>query len=433
MEASIIVINNQSETEDRALKGCGTAVSSFNTIMDLVEEEFFVSNILENVKIVAAEMEGSAAFALPQVIVVEPGAINGVVPFIAEQGWKTPLLVADNNTLEAAGASVELLCKEARIAFSKTLVQANAQGDVIADEASVVQVLLDIQRVKADSVIVVGSGTLHDVARYAAYTAGIPFLSVPTAPSVDGFTSNGSPLIIRGDKITIPAAGPVAIFADTDILRNAPSPMVAAGFGDMLGKYTSLFDWKYGRLTADEPYSPEVAALTEKALLACVSHAEDIGNHTELGIRVLTEALIESGLAILLFGQSHCASGAEHHLSHYWEMEYIRTGRRQLLHGAKVGVACAEISALYHELADTLDLVGNSEWEQVRQLIEKLPTPERIRELLQTVHGPITIAELGVDGDLLRRSLAEAHFIRMNRHTLLRARNEGTIARIATE
>lgn len=392
-----------------------------------------MSNILESVKVAAAEIVGGAAFALPQAIVVEAGALKGVVPFIKEQGWKTPLLVADDNTFVAAGERVELGCKEAGIVILKTLVQANAQGDVIADEASVIQVLLDIQRVKADSVIVIGSGTLHDVARYAAYTAGIPFLSVPTAPSVDGFTSNGSPLIIRGNKITIPAAGPVAIFADTDILRKAPAPMIAAGFGDMLGKYTSLFDWNYGRLTADEPYSPVVAALTEKALLACVNHAEDIGNHTELGIRVLTEALIESGLAILLFGQSHSASGAEHHLSHYWEMEYIRTGRRQLLHGAKVGVACAEISALYHELAKMLDLAGNPEWEQMRQEIEKLPTPERIRELLHTVHGPTTIEELGVNDDLLRRSLAEAHFIRMNRHTLLRARNEGAIAGVAAK
>lgn len=288
-----------------------------------------------------------------------------------------------------------------------------------------------IQRVKADAVIVVGSGTLHDVGRYAAYTAGIPFLSVPTAPSVDGFTSNGSPMIIRGNKITISAVGPVAIFADTDILRKAPTAMIAAGFGDMLGKYTSLFDWKHGRLMGGEPYSSVVAGITEKALMACVNHVKEIGNHSELGIRVLTEALIESGLAILLFGQSHSASGAEHHLSHYWEMEYIRTGRRQLLHGAKVGVACAQISALYHELANTLVIKDKPVWGQVCKKIAQLSTPERLRELLHTVHGPTSVEELGLNEDLLQRGLAEAHLIRMNRYTLLRVRNEGTIGRIA--
>ncbi|MBT2288144.1 sn-glycerol-1-phosphate dehydrogenase [Paenibacillus albidus] len=390
-----------------------------------------MTQLLENIKMAAAGMEGGAAFALPEIISIEPGALNGVVPFVKAKEWKAPLLVADEHTLAAAGAELEQKFKDAGmgIGINLSLVLPNAQGDVIADEASVVQVLLAVQQNKADAIIVAGSGTLHDVARYAAYTAGLPFVSVPTAPSVDGFTSNGSPLIIRGNKITIPAAGPVAIFADTEILRLAPAPMIAAGFGDMLGKFTSLFDWKYGRLTANEPYSPVVAQITERALQDCVDHAGEIGNHTEQGIRILTAALMESGLAILLFGQSHSASGAEHHLSHYWEMEYIRTGRRQLLHGAKVGVACAEISALYHELANSPELAGSTLGEQVRQEIRRIPAADELRALLRTVHGPSTLEELGVDADLLRRSLEEAHHIRMNRHTLLRARNEGTVGR----
>jgi hypothetical protein len=39
---------------------------------------------------------------------------------------------------------------------------------------------------------------------------------------------------------------PDAIFADLEILAKAPAVMVTAGFGDMLGKYTSLFDWSIG-------------------------------------------------------------------------------------------------------------------------------------------------------------------------------------------
>ncbi len=104
--------------------------------------------------------------------------------------------------------------------------------------------------------------------------------------------------------------------------------MVAAGFGDMLGKYTSLFDWKFGSLTAGEPYSQTAADITRNALQMCVDHAESIAKRDEDGIRLLISALIESGLAMLLFGQSHPASGAEHHLSHYWEMEYIRLGKK---------------------------------------------------------------------------------------------------------
>ncbi|MGV2686274.1 iron-containing alcohol dehydrogenase, partial [Clostridium perfringens] len=153
---------------------------------------------------------------------------------------------------------------------------------------------------------------------------------------------------IRGQKKTMPAIGPSAIFAEDDILMAAPPQLTAAGFGDMLGTPTSLFDWKFGSLVADEPYLQISADITRSALNQCVNGVEQIGKRTEEGVRILMGALVESGLAMLLFGQSHPASGSEHHLSHYWEMEFIRIGEKQLLHGAKVGAACVEISTLYH-------------------------------------------------------------------------------------
>ena len=78
----------------------------------------------------------------------------------------------------------------------------------------------------------------------------------------------------------------------------------------MLGKYTSPLDWKFSSTTAGEPYDEQVAAITEKALEACIQHVEAIGQRTEEGIRILMTALIESGIAMSLFGQSHpCLRG----------------------------------------------------------------------------------------------------------------------------
>lgn len=258
------------------------------------------------------------------------------------------------------------------------------------------------------------------------FSSWTPFISVPTAPSVDGFNSKGAPIIIRGEKKTIAAIGPDAIFADLELLANAPSAMIAAGFGDMLGKYTSLLDWSFGAAEGGEDYSEVVAKITIDALHKCILHVEQIASRDQEGIRILIEALIESGLAMLLFGQSHSASGSEHHLSHYWEMEYIRLGKRQLLHGAKVGVACAEISKLYHALAadEEEGLAFASLPDKVRSEIAALPTEQEIRSWLRQVGGPATTEELGVDEELLTRSLREAHQVRLNRYTLLRAYNE---------
>ncbi|WP_240941922.1 sn-glycerol-1-phosphate dehydrogenase [Paenibacillus sp. HB172176] len=361
---------------------------------------------------------------------IDKGVLSEVAPYLTDHSCHSTIIVADSRTYEAAGLRLEKELKAAGIRNATVLINPNSLGDVVADEASIVQLLLAIQESGAELVIAAGSGTLHDISRYAAYTAGIPFLSVPTAPSVDGFTSKGAPILIRGEKITIQAIGPEAIFADLDVLMKAPSALVAAGFGDMLGKFTSLFDWRFGVLTADEPFSKLAEDMTFEALMSCVNAAEEIGRRSEEGIRILTEALIASGIAMLLFGSSHPASGGEHHLSHYWEMDDIRCGRRQHLHGAKVGAACALISKLYHlageqspeqlRLSDTIC----AQWDSIRQAIQSIPRTEQLQEWLQVVGGAGTPDELGFEAEMVERSLKEAHLIRMSRHTLLRALNE---------
>ncbi|MBM6996203.1 sn-glycerol-1-phosphate dehydrogenase [Paenibacillus sp. DXFW5] len=373
---------------------------------------------------------------------VETGALQLAAHYVTKKNYRNVIVAVDQNTYEAVGKQLVMLLETEKergsgeVDVYTTMIQPDAEGDVIADEASLIELILDVQRWEANVIVACGGGTLHDICRYAAYTTGIPFVSVPTAPSVDGFNSKGAPILLRGEKKTIPAIGPKAIFADLDVLVQAPPELVAAGFGDMLGKYTSLFDWRFGSWTADEPYLELAAEITRKALDKCVASVDAIAARSEEGICLLMSSLIESGLAMLLFGQSHPASGAEHHLSHYWEMEYLRLGRRQLLHGAKVGVASMEIAGLYHRLvnegfgaqgihpAAAVPPQVTACWEQICQEIQLIPDPHQLGELLAAVGGPNTMEQLGVEPGLLERSLREAHRVRPGRHTLLRAYNE---------
>ncbi|XID91255.1 sn-glycerol-1-phosphate dehydrogenase [Paenibacillaceae bacterium WGS1546] len=358
-------------------------------------------------------------------VVIESGALREVAPYLKERGYRRIAIVTDERAREAAGASLEADVSAAGIGVRTTVVEPDRQGDVIADEASLIQLILDLRREEAEVVVAAGSGTLHDIARFSAYAVGIPFVSAPTAPSVDGFNSVGAPLILRGEKKTIGAIGPSAIFADLDVLARAPDAMIAAGFGDMLGKFTSLFDWKYGSLTAGEPFSREVYVRTDAALRLCVDNVEEIGARSAKGIEILMRALIESGFAMLQFGQSHPASGAEHHLSHYWEMELLRLGRKQVLHGAKVGIACAIVSDHYRGLLEREpSLFPETHRQALADAIRGIPDGDGIRKLLARVGGPTAPEELGIGSELAERSLREAHRIRPNRFTLLKAANE---------
>ncbi|MGG1519621.1 sn-glycerol-1-phosphate dehydrogenase [Paenibacillus oryzisoli] len=367
------------------------------------------------------------------VICIKAGALPSAAAYIAERPYRSVLLAADANTYAAAGERLCRLLTERRVSVHAAHIQPGRAGDVLADEAALIELLLDIQRMQPDLLVAVGGGTIHDIVRYCAFTTRIPFLSVPTAPSVDGFNSLGAPIITRGRKITVPAVGPEAMFADLDVLVQAPSPLIAAGFGDMLGKATSLFDWQFGALVAEEPYLQASADTTRQALATCISQVGSIARKDAEGIHTLMSALTQSGLAMLRFGQSHPASGSEHHLSHYWEMAYIQQGRKQLLHGAKVGVACAQISRLYHRLtaegAEHWSGMPNiaSRWNEIAQLIHSIPVEVQLQDLLREVGGPATTEELGIDPQLLTSSLLEGHLVRPARYTLLRAYNERSI------
>ncbi len=72
-------------------------------------------------------------------------------------------------------------------------------NQVIANEETLVELMLATSP-ETTLLIAAGSGTIHDIVRFVGHKMDIPFISVPTAASVDGFTSKGAPLILRGKK-----------------------------------------------------------------------------------------------------------------------------------------------------------------------------------------------------------------------------------------
>ena len=354
-------------------------------------------------------------------ILIESGCIVKLPEVVRELGGTRAFVMADNNTYPVAGEQTEQLLKDSGIPYhSRVFV---SEKPLVPNEYAVGSALAEME-MEDDIIIAVGSGSLNDTARMLSARTRLPYVIVATAPSMDGFASTVSPLILDGMKVTKPAVYPMAIVADTAIMKDAPMPMLTAGFGDIIGKYTALADWRLARDINGEYYCDEVVALVERAVEKCAENAAGLRVRDEEAVRAVTEALILSGIAIGLVGVSRPASGAEHHFSHYWEVDALSHGEEHPLHGNSVGVG-AVISASLYELAKPY-LPENF----------VLPDKAHIIACQASAEACADPKELGISKELFHRSVLHAMEIR-ERYTILRFLDEknllGEFADILTE
>jgi glycerol-1-phosphate dehydrogenase [NAD(P)+] len=305
--------------------------------------------------------------------------IPELLKYCRSQGFDKFLLVADQNTYLAFGKTVE----EALKSMGYDVILARLEGkEIIADEYYLTQVFLKADRL--DRIfLAVGSGTLTDITRFTSHRTKTSFISIPTAPSVDGFNSVGAPLVLDWLKRTYLCHAPVALFADLPTLCNAPRALIASGFGDILGKLLSANDWKLGHLLWDEAYDEGIYQRFISAATNCARQAFEIGQGSEAGVRLLIEGLIESGFGMLEFGNSNPASGAEHHISHYWEMKLLRDRRPAIFHGVKVGIASIITASWY----DSLRALKK---DQVAERLARAHMPDsgEVLENIHKIYGP---------------------------------------------
>lgn len=332
-----------------------------------------------------------------QAIRVGSGVMQELPGILRDLGASHIFLVADNYTYEAAGRQVEQLLDQAGLSYHKRVFQ--TETPLVPNEYALGSVLAAMTS-QDDMLLAVGSGTLNDVTKYVSARTGIPYVIAATAPSMDGYASTVAPTILDGFKTTLPAVYPAAIVADVDILKDAPMPMLTAGFGDIIGKFTSLADWRLSHQLNGEYYCPEVAGVIEAAVETCAANAKALAQREPQAIRAVTEALILSGLAMGMVGVSRPASGAEHQMAHYWEMDALRRGEEHPLHGNAVGVGTVLAASLY-EMA-------------VEYLPQGFAAPDKgqILACLQAAGSCADPKELGIRRELCLESLLHAMELR---------------------
>ncbi len=312
-------------------------------------------------------------------IYIGKNAADHLIEYCHKHHLDKLMLVADNNTYAAAGRRLAEKLKAAGFDVKVSLLKGE---EITATEQYFVQVMLDTGR-EERTFVAVGSGSLTDITRFVSFHTRSNFIAFPTAASVDGYTSAGAPSVIVGFKKTVYCQSPLGVFGDTEVLSAAPQRMSASGFGDMLGKYIALADWRLGALLWGETHDEAISQRVRVAVDKCVERVPEISQASPEGIQALMDGLIESGLCMLDANNSRPASGAEHQISHHLEMKLLWQHKPAVLHGVKVGAASVICAAYYDKLRQISRSEVIKQLDQARQ-----PTREQYeREIAQAYPG----------------------------------------------
>ncbi|MGD9253684.1 MAG: sn-glycerol-1-phosphate dehydrogenase [Holophagae bacterium] len=259
------------------------------------------------------------------------------------------LLLADKNTWKAAG---ERLAGALGASYSlECALLREDRMDHIHASVALVEEILAAHPGEYDGYAAVGSGTVNDLTRAVAHQRNRPYFVFATAASMNGYTSAIVALLDNGLKTTRQATPPVAVFADPAVLAEAPREMTLAGLGDLVSKPFCGCDWKIASLVKDEYHCEVPDRLLSTPFAEALEVFPRLARRDPEAVERLFRLLLVSGLSMAVTGTSSPASGAEHLISHYWDMVRLRDREELNLHGAQVGVGSLVIDRLYRELA----------------------------------------------------------------------------------
>lgn len=406
---------------------------------------------------------GREHYAPLRAVRVGKDALQSLPQLVRDMGFQSLFLICDPITYGIAGERCANILAEAGIRHK--LVELSHLG---FDEATLGELTIHMP-VDCDLMVAVGTGAINDMTRFFSFKLGRPFFTVATAAPMDGFASSVAAIQVDHLKTTFEAHTPTAIIGDTEILKGAPYRMIAAGLGDLLGKFTCLCDWKLARVINGEHYCEHIVELVERCVQDVLSGADKAKERDPETLGRIMEGLVLAGVAMSLYGNSRPASGCEHHMSHYWEMMFEQSGKRPVPHGTQVGVGTvlilrlveqmrnkdvdfaaaraaakaydpaaweAAIHAAYGPAADGVIAMEakagknetaarlrridtmESNWSEITALLAGLPSSKEIMGILRSLDSPCLPSEIDVDEALLRRTFLYCKEVRA-RYTIL--------------
>ncbi len=294
------------------------------------------------------------------------------------------LIVEGKKTKKIAGDRVKRLLQESKFETSEIVITSSTIREVK-------KVQKTIEKEKIDFVVGVGGGKVIDVSKLSAYRSNIPFISVPTAASHDGIASPMASIKDKNSPTSKKAVSPLAIIADTSIIKKAPYRMLSSGCADVISNLSAIKDWELAHRLKNEEFSTYAYSLSKTSAELIMENSDLIKTYTEEGVWIAVKGMIVSGVAMSVANSSRPASGAEHMFSH--ALDAIAPGKA--LHGEQCGVGAIMMLYLHGE-----------DWKSVR-------------DTLKEIGAPTNAKELGIPKKKIIEALVKAHSMRPDRYTIL--------------
>ena len=252
-------------------------------------------------------------------------------------------VVSDINTHEAMGRRVAKSLKALG-----TVDEIVLPGNTHCDEPTIAMVQEKTRH--AEALVVVGSGSLSDVCKYATFKDGRKYACFATAASMNGYAASTASVTLRnGYKTSLPAHAPRGIFIDLKVSADAPTWLSAAGLGDSLCRPTAQIDWWASHRLFGTFYSPVPYKLMADDEGPMIKSAAGLGKHGIDANGHLQRVLTLCGFGVCFTGVSHHGSMGEHQVSHWIDM-FAGPAHPGTTHGQQVGVASLAIARLQNEM-----------------------------------------------------------------------------------
>ena len=322
---------------------------------------------------------------LPRKVVVGENILSNAGKFCKSLGsFSRMLVVSGPHTWAVAGRIVYDSLVDVGFNVEYLTVGMNIDEAVKLVEAK-------ISEFNPNIVFAVGGGRVIDIAKYASFRRGIPFISVPTSASHDGIASPQASLKSFGNIVSVKTHAPIAIIADVNVILNSPYKLTASGCGDIIAKFTAVRDWMLAHNIKNEYYGDYAANLALMSAKLVAKNVELIRENSVEGLRVVVEALISCGVAMSIAGSSRPCSGSEHLFSHALDI----LTKNSALHGEQCGVGTIMMAYLHR-----------INWRKIRSILRK-------------IGSPVTAEELNIEPEIVVKALTLAHKINPQRYTIL--------------